>query len=1000
VCPIRNAGRLVFADSGARDGFATLRAPIIGVRRCQIDKQSERRRYGQMRGGSMKRTRISKTVSATVIGVLAVASGRTYGQAQPQQRDNSTMEEVVVTGIRASLQHSLELKSTATGVVDAISAEDLGKFPDTNIAESLQRIPGVAISRSDGEGQFITVRGLGPSFNEVVVNGRQIASEQTTRAFSFDLYPSETITGAEVYKSGVANLPTGGIGATINLRTARPFDFDGEQTIFSAKGLYEDYTKKLTPDLFALYSNNFASRTVGALLAVSYSKRQSRTDEMDLQWASFNPATALAPGTTFTNPANVTTGFYPIQYQQLRTFDERERTNIEGALQFKPRDNLTFTLDGMLNIFKDERHEGWFLTFQNLTNMNNIALDNNGSVQSFTNNASGAYETGSALQDRRVQTRNVGVNMNWQPTPELDVIFDLSYSSAAQPAGDNGFANLGFRGPFSMGLTGEFPNLTIGVDQATLLNKSNYLSHVIIFGKPAFGGDNVHDTIYEPKVELIYKPSDGGVLKSIRLGVDFTADRKNDVWLGNNPQVYCLYCGYLSGNTVPASLLQNYDLSNFLSGVPGAFPRTYYTFNPYAVATYLSTPAALANNDAAHGYAPGTSQAMLTQYGNGGWGLLPISGGYRVQEYLTAAYFDETLAGKFGGRPWAMTFGMRYVYTQTTAGGFSQTPVALGYIDPTQYSITYANPNPTIGYQSSSYGKLLPNMDFRLTLANGLAKLNDSLLFRFATSQTLSQPQLSDIAPSLTFSTPRPNQLAASGGNINLKPYVSTNFDMALEYYFGGINYVSIGAFRKDIENFVVYEAVPSTYTILNPDNLHDSNISGTSATFAVTEPVNAKTARLTGVEMAGQVGLDFLPAPFNGLGVTANATIVHSDATLNPANYSQSFAIPGLSNTENLTLFYAKGRIDARIAENWRSKFLNTFSGFATEPTYINSYHQVDARVSVDLSGHTRLATNVFVEGTNITKQKQFQSGRFSNQFGDYQDIGARYAVGARVKF
>src|SRR5258705_1022951 len=410
---------------------------------------------------------LTRNLMLLASGLLLLTAPTAYGQTPPPP-DSSEVAEVVVPGFRASLKKSLELKVNDVGIVDAISSEDLGKFPDTNIAESLQRIPGVAIDRSDGEGQFVTVRGLGPSFNSVLVNGRQIASEQTTRAFSFDLYPSEMITGAQVYKSGVASLPTGGIGATINLTTARPFDFSGRQTILSAKAQYEDREKKVTPDVFGLYSDTFASGTIGALLSVYHSKRDSRNDQLNFQWASFNPSTALAPGTSLVNPAGATTGFYPIQYQEIRTFEQRSRTNVEGVLQFRPRDNLTITADAMWNYLKDEAHEGWFLTFQTLSNMNNIVLDNRGVTQSFTNNALGAYETGSALTDRRVQTRNVGLNVAWEPTAELAVNFDLSYSSASQPTGNNGFGKLGFRGSFSYDLTAQYPNPRLGINEVTL----------------------------------------------------------------------------------------------------------------------------------------------------------------------------------------------------------------------------------------------------------------------------------------------------------------------------------------------------------------------------------------------------------------------------------------------------------------------------------------------------------------------------------------------------
>jgi TonB-dependent receptor len=187
------------------------------------------------------------------------------------------LEEVVVTGIRGSLSESAEIKHRSNLILDSITSEDLGKFPDSNVAESLQRIPGVSIDRSGGEGRFVTVRGFGPEFNTVLINGRSFASDNEGREFSFDLLAAELIAGADIQKSAVASVPDGGIGATINIKTPRPLDLGGFQSIVSGKGLYEDLSEEITPQGFALLSDVFAGGKLGLLGAVSSGRMQPQT---------------------------------------------------------------------------------------------------------------------------------------------------------------------------------------------------------------------------------------------------------------------------------------------------------------------------------------------------------------------------------------------------------------------------------------------------------------------------------------------------------------------------------------------------------------------------------------------------------------------------------------------------------------------------------------------------------------------------------------------------
>jgi len=194
----------------------------------------------------------------------------------PSQSDaDATVNDIVVTGIRRSIESSTAQKRGAAGILDAISSEDLGKFPDANVAESLQRIPGVAIDRSNGEGQSVTVRGLGPNFNTVLFNGRSFASDNYNRSFSFDLLPAELISGAQVYKSSQAPLQSGGIGATINLQTPKPLALKGFKGVFTGKANYEKNSDKFTPQLFGLLSDTFADGKLGLLGSVSYQRRKA-----------------------------------------------------------------------------------------------------------------------------------------------------------------------------------------------------------------------------------------------------------------------------------------------------------------------------------------------------------------------------------------------------------------------------------------------------------------------------------------------------------------------------------------------------------------------------------------------------------------------------------------------------------------------------------------------------------------------------------------------------
>ncbi|RYD25461.1 MAG: TonB-dependent receptor, partial [Lysobacteraceae bacterium] len=269
--------------------------------------------------------------------------------AEPGQDAPAPGEDIVVTGIRSSLANSARVKRDAQQIVDSISAEDVGKFPDSNIAESLQRITGVAIDRSGGEGQFITVRGLGPEFNTVLVNGRVMATDNPGREFSFDVLSSNMIQRTDVFKSNVPELQEGGIGATVNIITARPLSGrSGFHFAASAGAIYDTLRKKAGPDTSATASWTNPDKTFGVVLSGSYTNRKNQDDSIAIDgWINGRPdiisviggTPTLITGADARYPRSGNVNVPQSLYYQ-RTQEQRERINLAGAVQFKPTDTL------------------------------------------------------------------------------------------------------------------------------------------------------------------------------------------------------------------------------------------------------------------------------------------------------------------------------------------------------------------------------------------------------------------------------------------------------------------------------------------------------------------------------------------------------------------------------------------------------------------------------------------------------------------------------------
>ncbi|MBW6533275.1 TonB-dependent receptor [Sphingomonas sp. RRHST34] len=894
-------------------------------------------------------------------------------------------DEIVVTGIRSSLASSARIKRDAQQIVDTISAEDVGKFPDANIAESLQRITGVAIDRSGGEGQFITVRGLGPEFNTVLVNGRVMATDNPGREFSFDVLSSNMIQRTDVYKSSVPELQEGGIGATVNIITARPLDGrSGFHLAASAGGIYDTLREKLSPDFSAVTSLTNEEKTLGLVLSGSYTDRRSQLDYVQTDGWLFGPqnvvnGSATSAGLTTAALGNTgTTVNVPQNLAFARQLDRRRRINVAGAVQAQLNDQLLLTVDGIYSKFDVFTSRNIFANFYSAPYIG-LELDDTGSAIGFNRPGQQFLAANPALNgsvslsqndnivntnNRLTQTYQIGGNLKWNPAEDVEVRLDASTTRAKQ-RNPTQFVVVG-----SLAQTSPRFDLNKGEDLPTASNFGNITDASLMLAHyTGVENNRVSDRSSEFHLDTDYKIQDS-ILKSVRIGVAYS-DRTKERRFFNNSDGGCAYCGY--DIPMDTSLLSSYKLDNFLSGVSGSqnVPQQFFTYDPNAVIAFLSDPTNLARARQGRTSAEQAAEAArLLALPGGPYGTRENVGSrLNVNERLLAAY----VAMSFGGQNWSANAGVRVVRTQTVSRGFD-----LPVIDITNTRgddtlvFTYGTSTPVA--VRNSYVNALPSANIKFNVT-------DKLITRAAFSQTVTRPTLTDLGVDNSYGG-RISVPQSSGGNPTLEPFKSTNYDVSVEYYLNSISYVSAGAFYKTLDNFLELQTLP---------------VQRFGRTFQDTRTRNGQTGYIRGIEVGGQYTFDWLPSVLSGFGVAGNYTYVESKAERDSSLADYECGYNGLSpHSANGSVFYEKYGISARGSYNWRSDYLRACRSDQGRPRNRSAYGQLDFNLGYDITPNVQ----VYVQGVNVTNRRVHEWSAIEERFLLLQETGARYNFGARVKF
>ncbi|MBN4055388.1 TonB-dependent receptor [bacterium AH-315-K03] len=912
---------------------------------------------------------IARTVLTTLILPLGISS--TLGQNTP------ILEEVIVSGIRGSLQRAMDLKRDALGVVDAISAEDIGKFPDTNLAESLQRITGVSIDRSGGEGALITVRGFGPEFNTVLVNGRQMPSDNQGREFDFDNLASELISSVNVYKTSNASRQSGGIGSTVDIKTTRPFDINGFKLAGTIKGVHDTKADKTSPQLSALISNQFANNTLGVLFALSHQQRDSRRDEAVID--AWLPNPTFADG-VLDNSANQTDNVYSPRNFQIKLHDEeRTRSNASLVFQYAPTGNLTLTLDTLYSKYNVKDNISSYGIWFNPGAASNAITDANGVVTDFTEQNS--MDFFSMRNEKQTQTHSFGLNLIWDVNESLTINVDASLADAEQnPGGElnTNQALVGFANQSRLIVTGaDLPTLANidlrdpnraqnGGPQGngnSYLDPSNMRSHIMVRE-----GNQTKDSIDQFRLDGIWSLAREYGLTGVKLGLMHSTQTKDFVQVNNNA-FWCEFCGFAAEPDLPDQWFQKQVNagSDFLNGFSGNkhFPRTWLDYDPGQVFDFLE------GVGDGHSFDP-----------------VRTENSYTIEEKTLSAYGEAEFSLSIASMPLTINAGTRWESTEVTADAEVRPLTELTIVDLTLLNATLGDTQSLSS--DAKYTHFLPNLDLKLTISN-------NLIARFAASRTLTRPSIREMRPSLSIGVVRQGgDLSASVGNPELEPFTSDNIDLSLEWYYSETSYASIGYFEKEVDNFIVSSFIQTDINgVTDPstgDDSHAPDANDQVGLFRVSIPTNGGSAKADGIELALQHTFDE-----SGFGMQLNATFVDS-AELNVYDITETFALTGLSDSANLVGFYEKGPLQLRLAYNWRDAFLQNFQQIQSpgEPIFVEAYSQWDLSANYDISDNL----SVFIEGINITDEGYRRHARFDNQLIQAEKTGPRYAIGLRASF
>ena len=882
-----------------------------------------------------------------------------------------TLDTVVVTGYRASLEKALDIKRSEKGMVDAIVAQDIGKFPDLNLAESLQRIPGVVIARDAGEGRSITVRGLGPQFTRVRLNGLEAMSSVGSsdgqgganrgRGFDFNVFASDLFSQLIVRKTASADVEEGSLGATVDLRTSRPFDYDGFTASANLQGSFNDASSTTSPRFAGLVANSWADGKFGALLSLAYSERETLDEGTGtVRWSGgttnggFNPASPYTPALA----ADVYAPRFP-RYT-LQEHDQK-RLGVTASLQFKPSTNTLFSLDALYSKIDAERDEKYIeangLSKTGATGKPQILVRD------------GVIENGALVYGLfdNVDIRSESRHDEWSTTfKQLSLDGEHRFSDNFRLTGKIGTSKSDHDNPVQATVMMD----KLDVDGYSYDYRGNPNLPLFDYGFDPTSPDGWNLSVIRLRQNKVSNTFDTGQLDFewslhpsfiLRGGIQAknygfeSSERRRTA-------AETIVPTFSGGTTlVPADMIELASLSG-LRGSPNDwvvlnFSRIAETFGilsdsgTYALSNFVASDQAISEQD---------------------------RGGYVMGEFST----------DLGSIPFSGNFGVRYVRTSQSASGIATTRVGTTTVL-TPVTVT------------REYDDLLPSL-------NLVAEVAPDFLVRFGAAKVMSRPPLGSLTPGVTVSVSG-SARTVSAGNPLLDPVRAKTADLGFEWYFNEGAMLGLAVFYKDIESFIQTTRETRPFS---SSGLDECVLAGTGATaaddFVFSVPLNTPGGELTGFELNYTQPFSFLPGAWSNFGAQLNYTYVDSKIQylLSSGVAAQKTSLTGLSKTSwNATLFYEGKRFSGRVSATNRDDYLiqvpGTEVGFNSEG---NGVHGQSGTTVLDASVRWKINDQfeVSLEGSNLTNEAQesWVSNPSVQLPLEYSETGRQFLLGLRYKF
>jgi len=973
--------------------------------------------------------------AGAAVGAAPAATAAAEGTENATTSRKEELQEVVVYGMKANLEKSLDLKKLAPIVMDSINSTELGRFPDADVADSLAHLPGITIDRTTGgEGQKITVRGLTSEYNIVTLNNRILASDDDGRDLAFDVLPAELITGADVLKSPQASAVEGSIGGTVNLRTASPFDNPGFHAGAHAEANYNDMSQLWGSRYSLFITNTNEPQTLGFVLGGVYSNAKLRTDSLNaynqnIYGPTIYPFTAT-PGAPGSVPLTAT----PCCITFGSIFDDKKRSALSGRLEWQPDSTFRLTADALWTHLNDPQigyNQSYYFAAPDSTGFypdgvtpwaTNIGVQN-GVINSLSVNQF-QPEMVNNTTNRKVDTYLYGLNASWKPLERLGFTLDAYRSTASRPEGGAdtfvtaGLVNdqpvavdiLNFTNlphslpninvvvpPSQLGLTacpsGAASTTNAGMCSYTALMDSGRLNDNKYWSTHYVGlnGYSVHDSITGVTLDGSWE-FNKGIFAQLLFGLGYTDRKKtrddssND-WTNGSGQYGTLYqtfgcpvqCNPYSFASQGFNVISMVNIPHFMQGAGGSYPKILPQLNASQLMAFLKSldgkpnPNACLNNVCAQpsDFAPFDFSLTLPQ-------VNPYNS-YAVTEKTANFYVEQT----FAASNWSGNVGVRVVRTQTTAGTASAVPTALWA---TQASLNSSTPTWTVIYGTSQpvgasgdYTLALPSLNLAYWV------LPQTLQARLGLAQTMARPNLSELAPTSSNNAINGTPQLFYNGTAGLKPIKANQADLSIEWYYGRHSALTAAVFYKKLRDDI-YSAVQSNVDLgtLQYTGGPPGTVPGVPFPWTVTAPANGVQSTFSGIELTWQHILE------NGFGTRMQYTATRTRSYDQFGNFVGSInAAP--PTTWSISLIYEKGPLSADVTWDHQSSYTyacNQCTEVPGWPAISDAFDWVTASVHYAFGR----GFEVFAEGKNLSNSiaRTYLNGNPYLPWAPGQNVGA----------